>query len=140
VPLSKRSFISDRFFVGGIDSFRGFERNGMLLVYWLFGVHILGVGPRSRSKCEHKSIKANSLGGDVFYVGTAELSVPIVELSPMGDFRLHLFTQFGNSVKFDDEGTALCVALFLTHRIFRFSSSTTIQEFTGLGADAISCR
>jgi hypothetical protein len=44
------------------------------------------------------------LGGDVYYIGSAELSIPITELSPMGDFRLHLFSQIGNSIKFDDEG------------------------------------
>jgi outer membrane protein assembly factor BamA len=38
LPLSKRSFISDRFFLGGIDTFRGFERSGMSLALLLCNI------------------------------------------------------------------------------------------------------
>jgi len=70
-----RSYISDRFFLGGIsgvNAFRGFEDKG--------------VGPRWMK---------NSYGGDLLYSTALHLSYPLSPL-PIGNLRGHVFAQAGN--------------------------------------------
>jgi outer membrane protein insertion porin family len=71
--LGERVAISDRFFVGGND-FRGFATGG--------------VGPRDTSTLDF-------LGGTVYYIGTAEGTVPLGALQEFGVFG-RVFTQVGS--------------------------------------------
>ena len=71
--LGENVSLSDRFFLGG-SSFRGFAAGG--------------VGPRDTSTLDF-------LGGTVYYVGTAEASVPLGILQEFGVFG-RLFTQVGS--------------------------------------------
>jgi outer membrane protein insertion porin family len=74
VPLmGSPSRISDRFFLGGATSFRGFETKG--------------IGPRFRR---------DAYGGDVFYFGAAHLSMPLPLNLNVGVFRTQVFAQIGN--------------------------------------------
>jgi outer membrane protein insertion porin family len=75
--------IGDRFFVGG-NNFRGFEP--------------AGVGPRDKNS-------GDSLGGNVFYVGTAEVRFPI-GLPPELGVNGVAFTQAGSLAKIDDARTS----------------------------------
>jgi len=71
--LGENVSLSDRFFIGG-NNFRGFADGG--------------VGPRDTSSLDF-------LGGTVYYVGTAEVSVPLGILQEFGVFG-RLFTEVGS--------------------------------------------
>ena len=73
--------INDRFFLGG-STLRGFEPGG--------------VGPRDR-------ITDDSLGGNVFYSATAEVTVPL-NLTKDFDVDAALFTDIGTLTEVDDRG------------------------------------
>ncbi len=73
--------INQRFFIGG-DSFRGFEPGG--------------IGPRDTST-------KDSLGGNLFYVGTAELRFPLGLPEEFGIFG-RLFAEAGSLFDVDDDG------------------------------------
>lgn len=73
--------INERFFLGG-SSLRGFES--------------AGVGPRDIST-------GDSLGGNYFYRGTAEMSFPLGLPEEMG-IKGHTFTDFGSLWELDDAG------------------------------------
>lgn len=76
--------INERFYLGG-DTLRGFERGG--------------VGPRDAATDD-------SLGGNIFYRGTAELTFPVglpEELGVAG----HTFTDFGSLFDIDETGTGI---------------------------------
>jgi outer membrane protein insertion porin family len=77
VPFGgSRSHISDRFFVGGPGSFRGFGAKGL--------------GPR---------YKHDSYGGDVFWNASAHLIGLLRDVNNLGLFYGHLFAQAGNNVR-----------------------------------------
>lgn len=73
--------INDRFFMGG-TTLRGFER--------------AGVGPRD-------AVTDDSLGGNYFYRGTAELSFPFGLPEELGVLA-HGFSDFGSLSSLDDDG------------------------------------
>lgn len=73
--------INERFFLGG-NNLRGFERGGL--------------GPRDISTDD-------SLGGNVYYRGTAELSFPIGLPEELG-VQGHAFTDFGSIWDIDETG------------------------------------
>ena len=73
IGLGENVSLSDRFFIGG-NNFRGFAAGG--------------VGPRDTSSLDF-------LGGTVYYVGTAEASVPLGILQEFGVFG-RLFTEVGS--------------------------------------------
>ena len=73
--------INDRFFLGG-SSMRGFGPGG--------------VGPRDR-------VTDDSLGGNLFYVATAELTVPL-NLTKDLDVDAALFSDIGSLTQVDDNG------------------------------------
>jgi len=79
VGIGKDVGIGDRFFVGG-NNFRGFEP--------------AGIGPRDK-------VSGDSLGGNVFYVGTAEVRFPI-GLPPELGVNGVAFTQAGSLAGIDD--------------------------------------
>ncbi len=73
LPLAgARSFISDRFFLGGVNSFRGFDEKG--------------VRPRAGR---------DAAGGDLLYSGALHVSYPLQDFS-FGTLRGHAFTQLGS--------------------------------------------
>lgn len=76
--------INERYYLGG-DTLRGFER--------------AGVGPRDVSTDD-------SLGGNYFYRGTAELTFPIGLPEEMG-VAGHAFTDFGSLWELDDNGPTI---------------------------------
>lgn len=82
--LSDDVRITDRFFLGGA-SLRGFEP--------------AGVGPRDL-------VTDDSLGGNLFYSGTAEVTFPI-ELSRDIDLRGAVFTDVGSLAIVDDDGAEI---------------------------------
>ncbi|WP_368744520.1 outer membrane protein assembly factor BamA [Desertibaculum subflavum] len=71
--LGKRLDINSRFFIGG-DSFRGFE--------------VGGIGPRDQTSDD-------ALGGEMYYVGTAEVIFPLGLPNEFG-IKGRLFTQAGS--------------------------------------------
>jgi outer membrane protein insertion porin family len=71
--IGKRLDINSRFFIGG-DSFRGFE--------------VGGIGPRD-------SVSDDSLGGEIYYVGTAEMIFPLGLPNEFG-IKGRVFTQAGS--------------------------------------------
>lgn len=73
--------IDQRFFVGG-DDFRGFER--------------AGIGPRDTTT-------SDALGGNIFYVGTAELSFPVGLPEEFGILG-RVFSEAGSLWMVDDSG------------------------------------
>ena len=73
--------IADRFFIGGA-SFRGFEPSG--------------IGPRD-------SATGDALGGNLFYVGTAELTFPIGLPNELGILG-RVFGEFGSLARVDESG------------------------------------
>jgi len=75
---------TDRFFVGG-DSFRGFDTGG--------------IGPRDVGTDD-------SLGGNLFYVGTAEVSFPLGIAEELGIIG-RLFTEAGSLTDIDASGPGL---------------------------------
>jgi outer membrane protein insertion porin family len=81
VGIGKDVEIGDRFFVGG-NNFRGFES--------------AGIGPRDKTS-------GDSLGGKVFYVGTAEILFPI-GLPPSLGLKGVAFTQAGSLAGIDATG------------------------------------
>lgn len=84
VGLGEDISISDRFFVGGND-FRGF-RSG-------------GIGPRDTAS-------GDALGGNLFYVGTAELTFPVGLPSEIGLLG-RVFSQAGSLARVDESGPGL---------------------------------
>ena len=82
--LSEDVQINERFFLGG-SSLRGFER--------------AGVGPRD-------ILTDDSLGGNMYYRGSAELSFPIGLPEEMGILG-HTFTDFGSLWSLDDSGVGI---------------------------------
>ncbi len=76
--------INERFYLGG-NNLRGFERGGL--------------GPRDITTDD-------SLGGNVFYRGTAELSFPIGLPEEMG-VQGHAFTDFGSIWEIDESGPGI---------------------------------
>jgi len=95
VPILSRSYIPDRYFLGGIGqgNFRGFTDNGL--------------GPRASSRIANKEVDGNFIGGDMFYVASMDLSVPIAKPNEAGDIKLHLFSHFGNVDSFKAEDNSL---------------------------------
>ena len=84
VGLGENISISDRFFVGGND-FRGFRPGG--------------IGPRDLAS-------GDALGGNLFYVGTAELTFPVglpTEIGLLG----RVFSQAGSLARVDESGPGL---------------------------------
>ena len=73
--------INERFYLGG-STLRGFERSG--------------VGPRDISTND-------SLGGNAFYRGSVELSMPSGLPEDLG-IKTHVFTDFGSLFEVDDSG------------------------------------
>lgn len=84
VGLGEEVSISDRFFVGGND-FRGFRPGG--------------IGPRDR-------VSGDALGGNLFYVGTAELTFPVGLPNEIGLLG-RVFTQAGSLARVDASGPGL---------------------------------
>lgn len=84
VGLGEDVTISDRFFVGGND-FRGFRPGG--------------IGPRDL-------VSGDALGGNLFYVGTAELSFPLGLPNEIGLLG-RVFSQAGSLARVDDTGIGL---------------------------------
>lgn len=84
VGLGEDVTISDRFFLGGND-FRGF-RSG-------------GVGPRDQAS-------GDALGGNLFYVGTAELTFPVGLPNEIGLLG-RVFSQAGSLARVDESGPGL---------------------------------
>ncbi len=82
--LSEDVQINERFFLGGA-TLRGFER--------------AGVGPRD-------VLTDDSLGGNFYYRGSAELSFPIGMPEEMGILG-HAFTDFGSLWNVDDSGVGI---------------------------------
>tara|TARA_B100000029_G_scaffold498433_1_gene567284 strand:+ start:1007 stop:3346 length:2340 start_codon:yes stop_codon:yes gene_type:complete len=80
--IGERINLSDRFFLGG-NSFRGFASGG--------------VGPRDTRTLDF-------LGGTVYYVGTAEVSIPLGILQEFGVFG-RVFTEVGSLADADLEST-----------------------------------
>ncbi len=76
--------INDRFFLGG-NSLRGFRP--------------AGVGPRDVTTND-------SLGGNLFYSGTIELSIPL-NLTDAFDIRGKLFSDAGSLATIDDDGSEI---------------------------------
>lgn len=76
--------INERFYLGG-DKLRGFQQSG--------------VGPRDRST-------DNSLGGNLFYRGSAELSFPVFLPEELG-VSGHAFTDFGSLWDVDANGAGV---------------------------------
>lgn len=76
--------INERFFLGG-SSFSGFERSG--------------VGPRDR-------VTKDALGGNLFYVGTAELSFPIGFSEALG-LRARIFSEVGSLWSIDNSNASV---------------------------------
>jgi outer membrane protein insertion porin family len=81
VGLDQDVRINDRFFLGG-NSLRGFET--------------AGVGPRD-------VVTGDALGGNLFYSGTIELSIPL-NLTDAFDIRGKLFSDAGSLTTIDDDG------------------------------------
>jgi len=81
IGLGEDVRINDRFFLGG-SSLRGFEPGG--------------VGPRDANTDD-------SLGGNIFYTATAELTVPL-NLTKDLDVDGALFTDIGSLTQVDDAG------------------------------------
>lgn len=82
--ISEDVQINERFFLGGA-TLRGFER--------------AGVGPRD-------VLTDDSLGGNYYYRGSAELSFPIGMPEEMGILG-HAFTDFGSLWNLDDSGVGI---------------------------------
>ncbi|MBH64607.1 MAG: outer membrane protein assembly factor BamA [Alphaproteobacteria bacterium] len=80
--IGERVNLSDRFFLGG-NSFRGFAAGG--------------VGPRDTRTLDF-------LGGTVYYLGTAEVSIPLGILQEFGVFG-RVFTEVGSLADADLEST-----------------------------------
>nr|CAG8440604.1 12075_t:CDS:10 [Entrophospora candida]CAG8585733.1 6589_t:CDS:10 [Entrophospora candida] len=77
-PLKDKSNISDRFFLGGAQSVRGFKLNGL--------------GPREDKK--------DSLGGDIYLAGGISLFTPLPKLKKY-PVKGHLFINGGSLIEFD---------------------------------------
>ncbi|CAJ0755895.1 10733_t:CDS:2, partial [Entrophospora sp. SA101] len=77
-PLKDKSNISDRFFLGGAQSVRGFKLNGL--------------GPREDKK--------DSLGGDIYLAGGISLFTPLPKLRKY-PVKGHLFINGGSLIEFD---------------------------------------
>jgi outer membrane protein insertion porin family len=84
IGISQDVGISDRFFLGG-SSFRGFQPGG--------------VGPRDRAT-------GDSLGGNIFYVGTGEVTFPLGLPSEYGILG-RMFAMAGSLAQVDEGGTGL---------------------------------
>lgn len=97
--------INERFFLGG-SNFRGFKRSG--------------VGPRDRGTND-------ALGGNIFYVGTAEMSFPIGLSESLG-LRARVFSEVGSLWDIDDS-----TASVLDSQSARVSSGIGVSWGTSLG-------
>lgn len=84
VPLGRDIRINDRFFIGA-RSFRGFDQ--------------AGIGPRDR-------VTRDALGGNVYYVGTAELGFPLGLPDELG-FRGAFFSDVGSLWQVDEPAYGL---------------------------------
>ena len=84
VGLGEDVSIGDRFFVGGSD-FRGFQT--------------AGIGPRDL-------VSGDALGGNLFYVGTAELTFPLGLPNEIGLLG-RVFSQAGSLAQVDESGPGL---------------------------------
>jgi len=84
VGLGEDVRIDDRFFVGG-DNFRGFS--------------VGGIGPRDTST-------GDALGGNIYYVGVAELSFPLGLPEEYGILG-RVFSEVGSLAAVDDEGSEI---------------------------------
>ena len=84
IGLGQDVEIDDRFFVGG-SSFRGFRAGG--------------IGPRD-------TLSGDALGGNVFYVGTAEVRFPLGLPDELGIFG-RVFSQAGSLAAVDETGANL---------------------------------
>ncbi len=84
VGLGEDVRIDDRFFVGG-DNFRGFS--------------VGGIGPRDTST-------GDALGGNIYYVGVAELSFPLGLPKEYGILG-RAFSEVGSLAAVDDEGSGI---------------------------------
>lgn len=81
---SVRANLADRFFLGGSNSFRGFQPRG--------------VGPRDKN---------DALGGDIFYTLTSMFSLPLPKaslLSQMFNARMHAFATCGDMSEVKEVG------------------------------------
>jgi Outer membrane protein/protective antigen OMA87 len=77
-PLSKTSFVLDRFFIGGANDVRSFTMNGL--------------GPKQYN---------SSTGGDVFLNGGISLVSKIPKVDPDSNFKIHNFLNFGKLLPLD---------------------------------------
>lgn len=76
--------ISDRFFIGGPESLRGFDS--------------YGVGPRAKDQ-------DSSLGGNIYYTGTTEIKFPLGIAKELGLFG-SAFLDVGSLYKIDNEDSS----------------------------------
>jgi len=82
--LNQNVRIDDRFFLGG-DNFRGFK--------------VAGVGPRDKAT-------GDALGGNLFYVGVAELRFPLGLPEDYGILG-RVFSEVGSLASVDDQGAGI---------------------------------
>jgi len=107
-----RSYISDRYFLGGPISFRGFSERG--------------IGPR-RGKDAH--------GGDLLFTSAVHLSYPLLQLS-WGVLRSHVFCQLGNLAPYDTTRSASSnVADLLGNRRASAGIGFFLSSPLGIGAN-----
>jgi outer membrane protein insertion porin family len=122
-PASARtSLISDRFFVGGPLGLRGFR--------------VAGIGPRAPPE-EGGLPHGDSLGGDLFYTGSASLSIPFPHpvLAAAG-VRPQIFFNAGNLLPWRGHGVSARRILQDT----RLSAGCGLSgNFLGAGRFEISC-
>jgi len=112
-----RTSISDRFFLGGIDGFRGFEPKG-------FCPRSVPAHQRSRtSRSSDRSSYGDSLGGDSYYAASATLQYPIRTL-PVGILAAQCYGSFGNCIGTVREGRVL-------HNLFK-QEDTRVMMGIGL--------
>ena len=105
VGLGEDVGIAERFFVGG-NNFRGFARNG--------------IGPRDRDSDD-------ALGGNTYYVGTAEVGFPLGLPGDLG-IKGFVFTDVGSLYGIDESGPEIIDSTSL-----RASVGTGISWATAFG-------
>ena len=72
----------DRFYLGGLYSLRGFQYRG--------------IGPRDPSYGINPQMPNEPIGGDTYWFGSAEYSIPIIQKEKTGGVRFALFYDIGN--------------------------------------------
>ena len=102
--------ISDRYFLGG-DTLRGFET--------------AGIGPRDLT-----TTKADALGGNYFYRGTAELAFPLGLPEEMG-IKAHAFSDVGSL--WEADATPLPGETFVDESSVRWSAGAGLSWRSPLG-------